>query len=147
MPKIINEPQYIQRKEVKAVLMLFEGEKKLQYKEIRNELLPARGETSPIKLQPIKHEVELVRILKRLVKFGVLFKSKGKRDSFYKINPRKFGGPTATKRRFLSVKKDKKGIEKEILDIREQNMALILENARLKERLAQYGELWVVGPD
>ena len=146
MPKLIIESEYVERDDVKAVINLFERKQVLKYAEIRRELVFKKSKIRPYNVRLIKHEIELVRILKRLIKFGILFKSKVTRDSFYLLNPLKYGGKfSTTKRRFADIKKDKKGIEREMIEYRERNMALILENTKLKERLAQYEGAWAIG--
>ncbi len=146
MPKLINESEYIERDDVKEVLKLFELSNVLQYSEIRRELGLKKGDLRPYNLRPITYEVELVRILNRLIKFEILFKAKVGRDSYYRLNPikhkEKFSRP---KKSFEDIKKGKKGIEKELIEYRQQNMALILENTKLKERLSQYEEVWAPG--
>lgn len=146
MPKLINEPEYIKRKAVKAVIRAFEERQMQQYCEIRKGLVYKRQR--PYDEKPIRHEVELIRILKRLIKFEILLKFKVNRDSFYILNPSKYQEKfSPAKRRFADIKKDKKGIEKEFIECREQNMALILENTKIKERLAQYEESWAAPLD
>jgi hypothetical protein len=133
MPKLIIEAEYVERDDVKTVIKLFEMNQVLQYSEIRRELGLKKGELKPYNLRPIKYEIELVRILKRLTKFEVLFKSKVGRYSFYRLNPLKYQEKfSRPKRRFEDIKKDKKGIERELIECREQSMALILENTKLK---------------
>jgi len=145
MPKIINESEYLKRDDVKAVIQQFELLEVLKYSEIRKNLGLKKRELRPYNTRPVKYEVELVRILKRLMKFDFLFKSKMGNNSYYRINPSKLkeikSRPTKS---FENIKKDKKGIEKELIEIREQSMALILENTRLKERLSQYEDAWAV---
>lgn len=146
MPKKIIESEYAERDDVKAVIKLFESNHVLQYSEIRRELGLKKSELGPYDVRPIRYEIELVRILKRLIEFGILFKSKVGRDSFYRLNPVKYQDKFSTpERRFPDILKDKKGIEREYIECREQNMALVLENARLKERLSQYEDAWAVG--
>jgi hypothetical protein len=147
MPKIINEQDFLARSDVKAVMNLFDTTQLLQYCEIRSALLYMEGKSNLYKMPPIKHEVELVRILKRLLKFDVLIKSKIDKHSFYILNPLKYEEKfSPIKKRFSQIKKDTQGTEKEIIEYREQNMALILENSQLKERLAQYEGAWGAGP-
>lgn len=146
MPKLIIESEYVERDDVKAVIELFESNNVLQYSEIRRGLGLKKSEFKPYDMRPIKYEIELVRVLKRLASFEILLKAKAGRDSFYRLNPKKlqekFSKP---KRRFSDISKYKKGIEKELIELREQNMMLILENSKLKERLAQYEGTWAIG--
>jgi hypothetical protein len=146
MPKLIIESEYVERDDVKAVMKLFESNNVLQYSEIRRGLGLKKSEFKPYDTRPIKYEIELVRVLKRLASFEILLKAKVGRDSFYRLNPKKLQEKfSTTKKRFADIKKDKKGIEREIIEYRERNMTLILENTKLKERLAQYEGAWAIG--
>ena len=144
MPKKIIESEYIEREEVKAAMELFESSNVLQYCDVRRELGLKKSEFLPYDVRPVKHEVELVRILGRLVDFGIILKSVVGRKSYYRLNPSRY---RTTKREFADIKKDKSGIEKELIEYREQNMQLILENAELKERLVQYEGAWAQAPE
>jgi hypothetical protein len=145
MPKLVTEQEYLERRDVKAVIRAFEGKQMQQYCEIRKGLVYKKRR--PYDERPIRHEVELTRILKRLVTFDILIKFKVRRDSFYILNPLKYQETfSPAKVRFEDSKKDKSGIEKEFVELREQNMALILENTNLKERLAQYEGSWAAAP-
>jgi regulator of replication initiation timing len=144
MPKKIIESEYIEREEVKAVITLFESSNVLQYCDVRRDIGLKKSEFLPFDVRPVNHEVELVRILRRLVDFGFLLKSVVGRKSYYRLNPSKF---KTKKREFADIKKDKSGMERELIEYREQNMQLILENAELKERLAQYEGSWAAAPD
>ena len=148
MPKRIIESEYVGRGEVKAVMELFESNNVLQYSEVRRLMGLKKSEFLPYDVRPVKYEVELVRILGRLVDFGILLKSVVGRKSYYRLNPPKYMKKiSSAKRDFADIKKDKKGIERELIEYREQNMALIMENAKLKERLAQYEGSWAAAPD
>lgn len=145
MPKLIVESEYVERDDVKAVIKLFEDNQVMRYSEIRRELGLKKSEFKPYDMRPVTYEVELVRILKRLVKFKVLFKSKIGTYSFYRLNPLKYRERASrAERQFADVKEAAEGIEKRYMECREQVMALILENSRLKERLSRYEDAWVV---
>ncbi len=148
MPKRIIESEYIEREDVKAIMELFESNNVLQYCDVRRSTGLKKSEFLPYDARPVKYEVELVRILGRLVDFGILLKSAVGKKSYYRLNPPKYRKKiSSAKREFTDVKKGKLGIEKELIEYREQNMALILENAELKERLAQYEGSWAAAPE
>lgn len=150
MPKKILEEDYVKREDVKAVINLFRHEPRLQYSEIREKLGLKKGNLKPYNKEKylkykgsyriINHETQLQRILKKLEEFETLYKYRRERGpSYYFVIPQELlfslelqDTIKITKSMFFAMRERQKSLEKKYKDCHERNLALIDENARLK---------------